>query len=114
MSDNPVIVPENEAERLAAVYRYDILDTPADGHFDAITSLAADIFDVPISVVSIVDKDRIWFKSRCGVDATEVPRDPGLCASAILQDDLYVLNDTRRDPHALANPLVAGELGLRF
>lgn len=114
MRVNPAIVPENEAERLAAVYRYDILETPADGHFDAITSLAAGIFNVPMSIVSIVDKDRIWFKSRCGVGATEVPRDPGLCASAITQDDLYVLNDTRLDPHALANPLVAGELGIRF
>lgn len=94
--------------------RYDILDTPPDGTFDRITSLAARIFDVPMAIVSIVDTDRIWFKSHHGLDATQVDRDPGLCASAILQPEPYVLADASADPRALANPLVAGSLGLRF
>jgi GAF domain-containing protein len=103
-----------EVERLEAVLRYDILGTPPDGAFDRITALASRLFDVPISIVSIVDTDRIWFKSHHGVEAEETPNDPGLCASAILADDLYVVEDALVDPRTLANPLVAGALGLRF
>lgn len=105
---------ETEAERLEAVRRYDILDTPPDGAFDRITQLASVLFGVPISIVSIVDTDRIWFKSHHGVEAEEIPRDPGLCSSAILADDIYVVEDALNDPRTLANPLVAGALGLRF
>ena len=103
-----------EPERLAAVKRYDILDTPPDGVFDRITAMAARYFNVPISIISIVDHDRIWFKSRHGLAATEIGRDPGLCASAILRDGPHILTDAKRDLHAFANPLVAGEFGLRF
>ena len=103
-----------ERARVEAVRRYDILDSPPDGAFDKITQLAAKLFNVPISIVSIVDTDRIWFKSHHGVDAEETSRDPGLCASAVLQDDVYVVTDAQRDPRTLANPLVAGSLGLRF
>ena len=105
---------KSEGERLAAVARYEILDTPPDGAFDRITAIAARQFKVPISIISIVDHDRIWFKSHHGLDVAEIGRDPGLCASAILSDDAYVLNDARSDPRSLANPLVAGEFGLRF
>lgn len=104
----------DEAARLAAIRRYEILDTPPDGAFDRITRLAARLFGVPISIVSIVDEDRIWFKSHYGLDAEQVDRAPGLCASAILQDDLWLVNDAAVDPRTLTNPLVAGELGLRF
>lgn len=103
-----------EAERLEEVWRYEILDTPPDGAFDRITELAARLFDVPISIVSIVDTDRIWFKSRHGIDAEETSRDPGLCASAILSDGPYIVGDALADPRTLANPLVTGALGLRF
>lgn len=105
---------DTEAARLSAVRRYDILDTPPDGAFDRITEIAAGIFDVPIAIVSIVDEDRIWFKSHRGVDVTEIPRGPGLCASAILDRKPWVLTDAKHDPRSLANPLVAGEFGLRF
>ncbi|MDX6574016.1 MAG: phosphoserine phosphatase RsbU/P [Gaiellales bacterium] len=105
---------ENESERLAAVRRYDVLDTPPDGAFDRITSLAARLFQVPIALVTIVDHDRIWFKSHHGVGPGEIGRDPGLCASAILQEGPYVVTDAVADPRTLANPLVAGEMGLRF
>lgn len=104
----------DEESRLEAVRRYDILDTPPDGAFDRITALAARIFGVPISIVSIVDHDRIWFKSHHGVDAEQIDRAPGLCASAVLQDDAWIVTDARVDPRTLDNPLVAGELGLRF
>lgn len=111
---NASIIPVNESQRLAAVRRYDILDTPPDGAFDRITSLAARRFGVPISIISIVDEDRIWFKSHHGVPVEQIGRDPGLCASAILSSDPHILTDASVDPRSLANPLVAGEFGLRF
>ncbi len=103
-----------EAERLAAVRRYDILDSPPDGAFDRITMLAARRFGVPIAIISIVDEDRIWFKSHHGLPVEQIDREPGLCASAILGDTPYLIEDARNDPRSLANPLVAGEFGLRF
>ncbi|MEO8899777.1 MAG: GAF domain-containing protein [Candidatus Dormibacter sp.] len=106
--------PANETARLAAIRRYDILDTPPDGTFDRITSLAARILKTPIAIISIVDHDRIWFKSKLGVDAEEIDRAPGLCASAILNNVPWIVEDARKDPRTLANPLVVGEFGLQF
>jgi phosphoserine phosphatase RsbU/P len=106
---------DGEGARLDAVRRYDILDTPPDGSFDRITRIASEMFNVPIALVTIVDEDRIWFKSRHGLDGVEqIGRDPGLCASCILQDDPYVVEDARKDPRTLANPLVSGKFGLQF
>jgi GAF domain-containing protein len=79
-----------------------------------ITALAARRFDVPISIISIVDSDRIWFKSHHGVPVNQIGREPGLCASAILSAEPHILPDARADPRSLANPLVAGKFGLRF
>lgn len=104
-----------EDARMAAVRRYDVLDTPPDGAFDRIAAAAAELFDVPIGIVTIVDTDRIWFKAHHGLDGvSEVGREPGLCASAILGDQPWVVTDAATDPRTLANPLVAGSLGLRF
>ena len=103
-----------ESERLAAVRRYDILDTPPDGAFDRVTAMAAALFSVPISIISLVDSDRIWFKSHHGLEVEQIDREPGLCASAILQDGPWLLKDAQLDPRSMANPLVAGEFGLRF
>jgi two-component sensor histidine kinase len=111
---SPSIIPENEIQRMAAVKRYDILDTPPDGAFDRITTIAARRFDVPISIISIVDHDRIWFKSHRGLAVKQIGRDPGLCASAILSRLPHVLSNAAIDPRSLANPLVAGDFGLRF
>ena len=108
------IIPANERERMAAVKRYDILDTPADGAFDRVTAMAARRFGVPISIISIVDQDRIWFKSKYGVNVEQIGRDPGLCASAILRPDPHILPNASKDIRALSNPLVAGDFGLRF
>lgn len=107
-------VPENEARRMAAVKRYEILDTPEDGSFDRITAIAARRFNAPISIISIVDHDRIWFKSHHGVGVTEIGREPGLCASAILTAEAHIVLDASTDPRSLTNSLVAGEFGLRF
>jgi GAF domain-containing protein len=109
------IIPPDEQERLAAVRRYDVLDTPRDGAFDRITRLASLVLEMPIAIVSIVDHDRIWFKSTEGLDGVDqIDREPGLCASAILGDDAWVIDDAQVDPRTLANPLVAGDFGLRF
>lgn len=107
-------VAADEEGRMNAVRRYQLLDTPPDGAFDRITAMAARVFDVPIALVSVVDHDRIWFKSRHGLSARQVGRDAGLCASAILNDVPWVVTDARADPRALANPLVAGAMGLQF
>lgn len=109
------VIPPNERERLAAVHRYGMLDTPPDGAFDRITRLASAVLDMPIAIVSLVDHDRIWFKSTQGLDGVQqIDRDPGLCASAILADETWIVEDAKSDLRALANPLVAGEFGLRF
>jgi sigma-B regulation protein RsbU (phosphoserine phosphatase) len=109
------IIPPDEAARIVAVRRYEILDTPPDGAFDRITALAARLFRVPIAIVSVVDTDRIWFKSHHGLpDVAEIGRDSGLCASAILAESPWIVTDAQCDPRTLANPLVAGSFGLRF
>ncbi|MGA5143439.1 PP2C family protein-serine/threonine phosphatase [Streptomyces griseoincarnatus] len=107
--------PDVEAARIAAVRRYDILDTPPDGAFDRVAAMAARLFDVPVVTVTIVDTDRIWFKAAHGLEGVaEIGRDPGLCGSAILRDDTVVIPDTLKDPVAADNPLVAGDMGVRF
>jgi two-component sensor histidine kinase len=103
-----------ELERLAAVRRYTILDTPPDGAFDRITAIAARLLNVPIAIISIVDHDRIWFKSRHGIDVHQVDRDVGFCASCILQNDAWIVDNAKTDVRALGNPLVAGDAGIRF
>ena len=113
MSRN-LIKPSNESERIKALSRYEILDSPPDGSFDHLTKLAATLFNVPISIISLVDHDRIWFKSHYGVDAKQIERVPGLCASAILSDEIYIIENAVEDPRTLTNPLVAGSFGLKF
>lgn len=103
-----------EAQRIRAVQRYDILDTPADGAFDHVTQVAARMMGTPIAIISIVDTDRIWFKSHHGVDVEQISREPGLCASAIMQNGPWLVNDAPLDPRTMSNSLVAGEFGLHF
>ena len=103
-----------EEERQKVLRRYEILDTPEDGSWDRLTRLAAKVFNMPIAVVSLVDTDRVWFKSRCGLDVREVGTEPGLCTSAILSDDIYIVENAMEDPRTLTNPLVVSDFGLRF
>lgn len=114
LDEFPEISPQHERERMQEVHRLAILDTPPDGAFDKITEIAAKLFSAPISIISVVDHDRIWFKSHRGIDVEEISRSPGLCASAILHDGPWVLTDAAIDARSLTNPLVAGEFGLRF
>lgn len=108
-------LPPNEDARLLALYRLDVLDTPREQNFDDIAQLAMSVCDVPIAVVSLVDRDRQWFKSCLGLDATETPRDVAFCAHAILtpQETLIVENATL-DPRFADNPLVTDAPYIRF
>lgn len=108
------LYPIDEAQRLAALKRYNILDTPPDAAFDRITVLAARLFGAPMAVISLVDERRIWFKSQHGIDVHEIARDPGLCASAILQQEPWIVSDTTLDARSKFNPLVTGDFNLRF
>ncbi|MDP9795861.1 GAF domain-containing protein [Catenuloplanes nepalensis] len=101
--------------RLAAVYRYEILDTPRDGTFEGFARVAARQLRVPIATVTIVDADRVWFAAAEGLPGvTQIGAEPGLCASAVLHAGPYVVNDALVDPRTMDHPLVRGELGLRF
>jgi GAF domain-containing protein len=102
-------------QRLRAVRRYEILDAPPDGAFDRIAHIAAAVAGTPIATVTIVDEDRVWFAATEGLSGVrEIGAEPGLCASAVLQDGPYVVGDAAADPRTMHHPLVRGELGLRF
>ncbi len=90
--------PDPEAARLAAVRDYDLIGTPPDAEFDRITALAARLFEVPVAVISIVDENRVWLKSRQGMDATEVERTRGLGAAGGLHEQTLVIEDIASDP----------------
>ncbi|MBD1865128.1 MULTISPECIES: ATP-binding protein [Trichocoleus] len=107
-------LPANETERLAALHRYKILDTPPETAFDRITTLAARLFDLPIALVSLVDESRAWFKSSIGFDACEVPRDATLCSFALLMNEPLIVPDTRKDDRFACNPFVQSDPGVRF
>ncbi|WAL62416.1 GAF domain-containing protein [Thermocoleostomius sinensis] len=106
--------PVNEAKRLEALRRYEILDTPPEIAFDRITTLAARLFDAPIALVSLVDASRAWFKSCYGFELQEVRRDNTICSVALLYDDVLVVPDTQLDDRFTCNPFVQADPGLRF
>ena len=104
-----------EKARVAALHRLEILDTAPDTVLDDIAEVAALSLGCPIAVVSLVDKERIWLKSHPGIEGVdELARDPGLCGTAVMQDDPWVVENAAVDARTLANPLVAGDFGLRF
>jgi PAS domain S-box-containing protein len=107
-------VPANETERLAALHRYKILDTPPEAAFDRLTTLAARLFAVPTVLISLVDASRAWFKSGLGFDAREVPRDTTLCSFAVLTDEPLIVPDAQLDERFACNPFVQSEPGIRF
>lgn len=110
----PPEIPEDEARRRAALCSLDLLDTPPDERFDRVTRIAQRLFDVPIALVSLVDAERQWFKSRRGLDATETPRAISFCGHAILGDGVFEVPDATADPRFHDNPLVLDAPGVRF
>jgi len=107
-------VPVNDAERLLALRAYKILDTKPEERFDELTRLAALICRVPISLISLIDTDRQWFKSRFGLDVQETPRAQAFCTHAIMQPEMFVVPDASKDERFAHNPLVTGDPHIRF
>ncbi len=106
--------PLDEKERIHALHELDVLDTPPEPEFDDVVTLAARICGVPMSLVSLIDADRQWFKARIGVDAAETSREVSFCAHAILGRDLLVVPDATADARFADNPAVTHEPGVRF
>ena len=106
--------PPDEPDRLRALHGLGLLDTPPEERFDRFTRLARRIFDVPMALVTLVDAERQWFKSRQGVEATETPRDAAFCAYAIHGDDPFVVRDAELDARFADSPMVAGPPRIRF
>jgi len=107
-------IPANEEQRLAALYRLAVLDTPPEVGFDRIVTLAADIFRVPMALVTLVDRDRQWFKAVHGLERGETPRQLAFCAYTILDDQVCLVPDARRDARFALNPYVTGDPSIRF
>ena len=107
-------LPKNEAKRLKVLWQYDVLDTVPEEVFDDLTDLAAHICEAPIALISLVDENRQWFKSRVGTSLKETSRDVSFCAHAILQNGLFVIPDATKDARFKDNPIVTGPPKVRF
>ncbi|NVB40778.1 GAF domain-containing protein [Pseudenhygromyxa sp. WMMC2535] len=107
-------LPANEAQRLAVLREYEILDSEFDSRFDDLAQLAAHLCKVPIVAISLVDEARQWFKAAIGLEVRETPREQAFCAHAILGEEVFVVPDACEDPRFLDNPLVTENPGIRF
>ena len=107
-------IPVNDTARLAELYRFDILDTSPEESFDRLTALVALTFDTPIALVTFVDKDRNWFKSKVGFPVDELPRNTGFCAHTIMNEEIMVVPDAAQDVRFANDDAVAGPAAVRF
>ena len=108
------LAPQNERRRLEILWEYDVLDTVPEAVFDDLTELAARICEAPMALISLVDEDRQWFKSKLGVDLKETSRDVSFCTHAIQGHDLFIVPDAAKDDRFARNPLVVNEPKIRF
>jgi GAF domain-containing protein len=107
-------VPGNDKKRLKVLWEYQVLDSIPEEVFDDLTELAARICEAPIALITLVDEDRQWFKSRVGVTVTETSRDISFCGHAICQTDLFIVPDATKDARFSRNPLVISDPKIRF
>ncbi len=115
MNNRPYPVPENEASRLKALQEYKVMDTLPEQAYDNFTQLAALICKTPIALITLLDDQRQWFKSKIGFERSEIPREDAFCSHTILTpEDALVVNDAARDERFAENPLVTGEPNVRF
>ena len=110
----PAPIPANEAEPLNALRELLLLDTPPEERYDRLARFAAEQLDMPIALLTLVDRQRQWFKSRVGMDAAETPRGISFCGHAIMKKKLFIVEDASSDPRFSDNPLVTGEPHIRF
>jgi diguanylate cyclase (GGDEF)-like protein len=106
--------PGGESARIDALHRYDVLDTAPEEAFDRITRLARNVLQMPFAMISLVDRDRIWFKSKQNVPAAESPRAGSFCTQTIAGVAPFVVSDARNDPRFADNPAVAGKPHIRY
>ncbi|EAQ41541.1 ATP-binding protein [Polaribacter sp. MED152] len=107
--------PKDESERLKSLQNYKILDSLPEEDYDAIAKIASSICNTPIALISLIDKDRQWFKANHGLDARETPRDFAFCAHSILEpDELFIINDATKDDRFFDNPLTTGDPNVIF
>lgn len=107
-------LPSNELERVQVLKDYGILDTGEEASFNDLVQLAANICGAPISIISLIDQDRSWFKASFGLPRGEVPRKYSMCSHAILQQEIFVVEDTALDKRFVDNPILCGDLNVRF
>jgi len=104
----------NESERLATLYNYGVLDTDFEERFDRLTRIAGAVFGTPIVLISLIDKDRQWFKSALGLNVRETARDISFCTHAIKGTEVFIVKDAQEDSRFKQNPLVTGDPHIRF